>query len=42
MSHFVPNDAVVFDPLCGEKKLSEYDKICDIRVFMCVRERTVQ
>ena len=29
----LPDDAVVYDPLCGEKKLSSYDRICEIRPF---------
>ena len=29
----LPDDAVVYDPLCGERKLSTYDRICEIRVF---------
>lgn len=29
-----PDDAVVFDPLCGEKKLSEYDEVREIRRFI--------
>ncbi|MCR5577381.1 MAG: hypothetical protein K6F56_10265 [Oscillospiraceae bacterium] len=28
-----PDDAVVFDPLCGERKLSEYARVCEIRAF---------
>lgn len=28
-----PDDAVVFDPLCGEKKLSSYGRVCEIRAF---------
>ena len=31
----VANDAVVFDPLCGEKNLSDYDQVCEIREFRC-------
>lgn len=29
----LPEDAIVFDPLCGEKRLSEYDRVCELRVF---------
>ena len=29
----LPNDAVVYDPLCGERKLGSYDRICELRVF---------
>lgn len=29
----LPDDAVVFDPLCGEKKLGSYDRIYEIRAF---------
>ena len=29
----LPDDAVVYDPLFGEKKLSSYDRIYEIRVF---------
>lgn len=29
----LPEDAIVFDPLCGEKRLGMYDRICEIRVF---------
>ncbi len=28
-----PHDAIVFDPLCGEKKLSEYDRVCELCLF---------
>ena len=28
-----PHDAVVFDPLCGEKMLSEYDRVCELCLF---------
>lgn len=28
-----PDDGVVFDPLCGEKKLSGYDRVCEICLF---------
>ena len=27
------DDAMVYDPICGEKMLSSYDRICEIRVF---------
>ena len=29
----LPHDAEVFDPLCGEKRLGSYDRICEIRAF---------
>lgn len=29
----LPGDAIVFDPLCGEKRLSAYERICELRVF---------
>ena len=29
----LPDDAVVYDPLCGERKLSSYDRVCEIRPF---------
>ena len=29
----LPDDATIFDPVCGEKKLSTYDRICEIRMF---------
>ena len=35
-------DAIVFDPLCGEKRLSEYDRICDIRAFWPANEENAQ
>ena len=28
-----PDDALVFDPLCGEKRLRQYERLCEIRVF---------
>jgi hypothetical protein len=32
--HAVPGeDAVVQDPLCGERRLSSYEKVLEIRVF---------
>ena len=31
--HLLPDDAVVFDPMYGEKRLSTYDRICEIRMF---------
>lgn len=27
------DDAVLFDPLCGERKLREVDRVCEIRAF---------
>lgn len=27
------NDILLFDPLCGERKLNSYDRFCDIRLF---------
>jgi hypothetical protein len=27
------DDAIVFDPICGEKRLSMYERLCEIRVF---------
>jgi len=27
------DDALVFDPLCGERKLSSYERIYGIRIF---------
>ena len=27
------DDAVLFDPSCGERRLSSYDLVCEIRVF---------
>ena len=42
-SHFLallcilPEDALVFVPLLGERKLSDYAKICDIRAFRRIR-----
>lgn len=29
----LPDDAVVFDPVCGERRLDSYDRVCEIRVF---------
>ena len=34
-----PHDAVVLDPLCGEKKLSEYDRVCELCLFRPTEER---
>ena len=31
--HVISGDAAVYDPLCGEKKLSSYNRIYEIRVF---------
>ena len=30
---FLPDDAVVYDPLCGERNLGSYVRICEIRLF---------
>ena len=30
----LPDDAIVFDPLCGEKKLGSYERACEIRLFL--------
>ena len=35
----LPDDALVYDPLCGERKLSTCDRICEIRVFQFSNER---
>ena len=35
----LPEDAIVFDPICGEKRLSTYDRICELRVFSPAAER---
>ena len=29
----LPDDADVFDPLCGEKRLGSYGRVCEIRAF---------
>ena len=29
----LPDDAVVYDPLCGERNLGSYVRICEIRLF---------
>ena len=34
----LPDDAVVYDPLCGERKLSSYDRVCEIRMFRYIAE----
>ena len=31
--HQLPRDAVVYDPLCGERTLSSYNRVCEIRMF---------
>ena len=33
MLALLPDDAVVFDPVRGEKRLREYERICEIRAF---------
>ena len=35
---FLPGGASVIDPLCGERKLSSYDRVCEIRVFRKAEE----
>ena len=37
----LPEDATVFDPLCGEKRLSMYDRICEIRVFQPTKKNHI-
>ena len=37
----LPDDAIVFDPICGEKKLSMYERICEIRAFRPAMQATV-
>ena len=34
----LPDDALVYDPLCGERKLSAYDRICEIRAFRLTQD----
>ena len=29
----LPDDAVVFDPIFGEKRLGAYERVCELRVF---------
>ncbi len=29
----LPDEVIVYDPLCGERKLSSYGRICEIRLF---------
>ena len=31
-------DAIVYDPLCGETRLSSYDRLCEIRLFRSTDE----
>lgn len=31
--HLLSSDAIVYDPLCGEKTLSSYNQVCEIRMF---------
>ena len=31
--HLLSRDAVVYDPLCGERTLRSYDRVCEIRMF---------
>ena len=33
LCRILPDDAVVYDPLCGERRLSSYHRVCEIRVF---------
>lgn len=33
-----PDDVIVFDPLIGERRLSAYNRICEIRVFRPEKE----
>ena len=34
----LPDDVLVFDPLSGERRLSAYKRICEIRVFRPEKE----
>lgn len=36
-----PDDAVVFDPLCGERILSGYERICEIRALRRVDQKSL-
>lgn len=33
LCRMLEDDAVVYDPCCGERRLSTYDEICEIRTF---------
>lgn len=37
----LPDDAIVFDPVCGEKRLSMYEQICEIRAFRPAKQTPV-
>ena len=37
----LPDDAIVFDPACGEKRLSMYERICEIRAFRPAKQAPV-
>ena len=39
LCELLQDDAIVFDPICGEKRLSAYDRICEIRVFRPLMSR---
>ena len=36
----LPDDAVVYDSVCGERKLSSYDRLCEIRVFRIEKKQS--
>ncbi len=35
----LPDDAVVFDPVCGEMRLCAYDEICELRFFSSMEKQ---